>query len=170
MFLLIRGICRLAGPKFSHVFVDWLLRIVCDLLFRKLGLGVGLIFLLISGVWRVVGVVDVQRVLHGGYPCVECLGPFCQVPDVIAEPSPDFCALQLSLMSDAFPILVYFGQHWEEVDKEIVEGAEFSSLQRVGNHVVQQAVGDGGPVGAVEFVCESVNNRGRLRFNFWHLV
>ena len=129
-----------------------------------------MIFLLILEVWRVVGVVEVQRDLHGSDPCVEALGLFLQVPDVIAEPSPDFCALQLPLMSDAFPILVYFGQHWEEVDKEIVEGAEFSSLQRVGNHVVQQAVGDGGPVGAVEFVCESVNNRGRLRFNFWHLV
>ena len=129
-----------------------------------------MIFLLILEVWRVVGVVEVQRVLHGSDPCVEALGLFLQVPDVVAEPSPDFCALELSVMSDAFPILVCFGQHWEEVDKEVVCGGEVRSLQRVGNHIVQQAVGDGGPVGAVEFLCESVFDRGGLWLFLWHVV
>ena len=94
-----------------------------------------MIFLLIQEVWRVVGVVEVQRDLHGGDPCVEGLGPFRQVPDVVAKPSSDFCALELSLMGNAFPVLVDFRQHWEEVDKEVVGGGEVRSLQRVGNHI-----------------------------------
>jgi len=129
-----------------------------------------LIFLLILDFWRVVGVVEVQRDLHGNDSGVEALGLFLQVPDVIAEPSPDFCALELSLMSDAFPVLVCFGKHREEVDEEIVEGAEVGSLQRVGNHMVQQAVGDGGPVGAVEFLSESVFDRVCLWLFLWHIV
>jgi len=129
-----------------------------------------LIFLLILEVWRVVGVVDDQRDLHGSDPCVEALGLFLQVPDVVAEPSPDLCALEYPLVDDAFPILVRFGKHREKVDKELLKGAEIVSLQVVGNHMLEQAVGDGGPVGAVEFICESVFDRGRLWLFLWHNV
>ena len=129
-----------------------------------------MIFLLILEVWRVVGIVEVQRDLHGGDPCVEGLGPFRQVPDVVAKPSSDLCALELSLMGNAFPVLVDFGQHRKEVDEEVVEGAKIISLQGVGNHMVEQAVGDGGPVGGSEFLCESVFDRGSLCLFLWHVV
>ena len=129
-----------------------------------------MIFLLILEVWRVVGVVEVQRDLHGSDPCVEALGLFLQVPEVVAEPSPDLCALEYSLVDDAVPVLVPFGKHREKVDKELLKGAEIISLQVVLDHVVEQAVSDGGPVGGVEFLRESVFDRGGLCKFLWHIV
>jgi len=75
-----------------HDIVDWLGRIVGVLALRWLGLEVELIFLLKWDFWRVVGVVDDQRDLHGRDSGVEALGLFLQVPDVVAEASLDFCA------------------------------------------------------------------------------
>ena len=114
-------------------------------------------------------IILIEEILGCGDSGVELSTLTLQVPDLVVEPSLDLSAMDFLDRGESFPVHVVMLESREKSIEEVIGRIEIICLKVVGDHVVDQALGDGGPIGGRQFLVQPVQDPGDLGVVSWHL-